>query len=219
MNITLRQEIPNIKSINILLAILFFQITLLTLTDYLLVEDSLYYDFWQNTLSTERINALIESAKRWKWVTFAAAPLLTLIKCFFVASCIYTGAIFNKTENSFADFFRITLVAEFIALLPAIFKILWFGLLNRDYGLQDLSYFSPTSLLSFTQPGEIDPWLVYPLHLINLFELLYWLTLAFLLKDLVKRNFWGSLGFVASTYGVGLFIWMLVVTFLTLSIS
>ncbi|MFN7839937.1 MAG: hypothetical protein ACK5QG_18395, partial [Bacteroidota bacterium] len=62
-------------------------------------------------------------------------------------------------------------------------------------------------------------WLVYPIQLLNVFELLYWIALAWQLQEVLEKPFAESLGFVAKTYGVGLAVWVVVVMFLTVSIS
>jgi hypothetical protein len=122
-------------------------------------------------------------------------------------------------ENGFKKFFTVAVYAEFIFLIPVVSKIIWFLFFDNDYTLKDLQYFSPLSAFSFLNPKEIEPWLVYPIQLLNLFELLYWLALAYQLKDVLGKSFKASLGFVAATYGVGLFIWVVLITFLIVTIS
>jgi hypothetical protein len=199
--------------------LLFCQSSLLALSNYLLIEDSLYYDFLGSKLSYERITKIIEEGKKWKWLSYSLIPILILIKTFFISVCLYTGAFFSKTDKKLGDFFRLALLAEFIALLPILVKMTWFGFVHRNYSLEDLAYFSPLSVLSLVDRNGIDKTFIYPLQLLNVFELFYWFALAYLLKDLINRNFVQRLGFVASTYGVGLFIWVLFIMFLTVSLS
>lgn len=220
MEISPKHEIPMVKSHYIFAMLIGCQGTLLLLSDYLLIEDSLYYDFWASKLSYDRITKLIEESNKWKWVSYISLPVLTMIKCFFISACLFTGAFFAKTDKKFSDFFRVSLIAEFIVLLPFVMKIVWFGFFHRNYGLEEIMYFSPLSLLSLIGRQSIDPWFVYLFRLINFFEILYWLMIAYLLKNLVNsKNFAQRINFVASTYGVGLFIWVLFIMFLTVSIS
>ncbi len=202
-----------------LIVVIFFQVNLFLLSEYLLLEDSLYYDFFGDKLSYERIAKLILDGKKWKWLSYVLIPLLTLLKCFCLAVCFYAGAFFIRVENKFSDFFRLAVLAEFIVFVPIIIKIIWFGFIHRNYTLEDLTYFFPLSILNLFDRTELDTWLIYPLQLLNVFEVIYWLLLAYLLKELIGKSFIQRLGFVASTYGVGLFIWVLFVTFLTVSLS
>lgn len=219
MNRLSAYSLSNARNWTLFLLVLCFHWIFLFLADYLLIEDSLYYDLLGNKLSYERINQIIEEGKKWKWVSYAVIPPLILIKCFFISSCLYTGAFFSKTDKGLSDFFKITVLVEFVSFLPIIVKIVWFGLIHRNYGFNDLTSFSPMSIFDFFDKVELDVWLVYPLQLLNVFELLYWLVLAYLLKEVLNKNFSKSLGFVAGTYGVGLFVWVLVVVFLTVSLS
>ena len=122
-------------------------------------------------------------------------------------------------NSNYKHYFEILVKSEFIFLIPLAIKLFWFNIFHTSYTLQDLQYFSPLSVFSFFDPKEIDTWLVYPMQLFNVFELLYWLILAYLLKDVLGKGFKDSLGFVATTYGVGLFIWVVLVMFLIVNIS
>jgi hypothetical protein len=209
----------NIKKLHLYLFLCALQCSFLLLSDFLLMDDSLYYDFWQSKLSYERIRSLIEAGKKWKWISYAAIPVFLALKCFLVTICIYTGAFFRKSDKAFSDFYKVALVAEFVTFIPLLLKIAWFGFVQREYTLENLSGFAPLSVLSYVSPQGIDPWFIYPLQLLNVFELLYWCVLAYLLKDLLPASFSNSFFFVASTYGIGLFIWVLFIMFLLVSIS
>ena len=174
------------RTIQIVIILICSHLLCLILFSYLLIEDSLYFDFFGSEFSYERIIKLIEESKKWKWLSYSLVPVLILVKTFFISACLYMGAFFIRTNKKLGDFFRLSLLAEFILLLPIIVKIIWFGFIKRNYGLEDLSYFSPLSVLNLFNRNDIDVWFIYPLQLLNIFELLYWLALAYLLKDLIN---------------------------------
>lgn len=192
---------------------------LLVISEYILVSDDLVIDFLAKRLSYERANEFMEEQNNWKWLTSIFVPISILFKLFFVTFCIYIGELLLGIENTFTSVFIRAINAEFIFLIPPVIKLFWFTFLQTDYTLETLEYFSPFSLFSLFNPNEVDPWLTYPLKLVNAFELLYWLALAYQLKEVLHRGFLGSLGFVASTYGAGLLIWVVLVMFLSLSMS
>ena len=73
---------------------------------------------------------------------------------------------------------------------------------------------------------SIDPLFVYPLSLLNVFELGYFLVLAWLLVGVINEaseerpvKFGQSLKLVTALYGSGLLLWVLVVMFITLNLS
>lgn len=183
------------------------------------MSDDLIYDSLINQLSYERISELLNQGKKWKWLSYLFLPALLFLKILFVVICFSIGGLFIKIDIGFKKFFSIVTTAEFIFLIPGIIKLLWFSFFQTNYTLQDLQFFFPLSVLSLFSPSELDPWLVYPIQLLNLFEVLYWVVLANQLKPVVNEDFSGSLGFVGRTYGVGLVIWVILVMFLTVSIS
>jgi hypothetical protein len=109
--------------------------------------------------------------------------------------------------------------AEFLFLFVMFIRLYWISFVMDDVSLTTVSYFQPLSIINFFKSSEIETWLVYPMQLVNFFELSYWCLLAYLLMDYIKKSFWKSLEFVFSTYVVALVIWVVFVVFLTLNLS
>jgi hypothetical protein len=109
-------------------------------------------------------------------------------------------------------------LADSVFLIPSFIKVVWFSF-QPDYTLEDLQYFMPGSLLNLFNPKEIEPWLVYPLQSINIWEVAFWFALAYELKEYFEDNFASSFGTVMASYGSGLVIWIVFVVFLTLNFS
>ncbi len=66
----------------------------------------------------------------------------------------------------------------------------------------------------------LEPWFIYPLQVLNLFELAYWFIIAFLLnKEINDTESTKGLQIVVSSYGVSLLIWVVGVMFFTLNMS
>lgn len=194
-------------------------VTLMICSEYFLISESLFYDFFGQQLPFESINQILTQWNKWKWLSYIFLPILLVVKISFVAICFTIGGLISNLENGFKKFISIVIAAEFIFLIPGVIKLLWFLLVKTNYTLQDLQLFSPLSLIGFFNPTDLDPWLVYPIQLLNVFELTYWLLLAWQLQEVLEKPFAESLGFVAKTYGVGLAVWVVVVMFLTVSIS
>jgi hypothetical protein len=202
-----------------ILIIISFYLFLQIISDYLLYSDDLIYDFLGDQLSYERIYDILNDTKKWKWATYLIIPLYLVIKFFFVTFCLSVGGLLIGLEDGFKKLFSITINAEFVLLIPFVIKLTWFSLFNTNYDLADLQNFSPLSVLSLFNQKEIESWMIYPLQLLNIFELLYWLTLSYQLKKITRKTFLGNFEFVASTYGVGLLLWVVFVIFLIVSLS
>jgi hypothetical protein len=196
-----------------------FHFILILSATLVLVTDDIYYNAFGDQLTFERINEIIETNKKWSWVVYPVIPLIYLFKFFLIVICLSAGSFLFRLEVSLKYLFKIALLAEFIFLLPPLIKLFWFSFINVNYTLNDLQFFSPLSVINLLDRTNLEPWLVYPLTLINLFEVIYIVTLSYLFAKTIESSFIQSLKLVILSYGTGLFIWILFITFLTVSLS
>lgn len=194
-------------------------ITVAYFGNIILINDDLYFDYFGEQLTYDRIVSQIEISKEWNWVGYAIIPLIYLLKFFIVAICLYTGVLLAGYSLNFNKLFHVAMFSEFVFLIVPVIKLVWFGIFFTDYTLEDLQYFSPLSLLSVVNRDSIESWLAYPLQLINVFELVYWFFLAYGLYSLTNERYSKMLGLVASSYGAGLLLWVVFVVFLSVSIA
>lgn len=188
------------------------------ISNNLIVSDNLYYNSLSDIYSNEQIQEVLSQGKKWEWLTYIIIPLVCVIKCSLVALCLSIGLFLKVNKFEFGKLFTVCLKSEFIFLLPAFIKLTWFLFIQTSYSLRDLQYFSPLSCLNIFEPDKLETWLLYPLQILNLFELMYWVLLAYLLsKELPELDMNGSMTVVMSGYGTGLVIWVAFVMFLTLT--
>jgi hypothetical protein len=189
------------------------------------VEELIIFHFSQRITKSQLINFL-EIQKKWQWLSYAIIPLLLLIKTTLISSILYIGTFFySKAKVTFKQLWEISIKAEFVFLGVGVLKIIWFYFFQTNYTLEDLQYFYPLSALNIVGYKGLDTWFIYPLQVLNLFELAYWLLLSYFIgklafteKDKGKPM---DLGFkiVASSYGSALLLWVVVVMFFTLNYS
>jgi hypothetical protein len=203
----------------IFLLIVTVSILLSLLVKILIFKDDLYFAYFEDQLSYARIEEMLASRKKWSWVGYGLAPLFFFLKTGLVTICIFTGAFFINLRLELGKIFKAVLLAETVFFIPALIKIAWFTFYYMNYTLDDVQYFQPLSLLSFFNANELDTWWVYPLKILNVFEVVYWIVLAFLLAELSTERFNRMLGMVLGSYGTGLLMWVIFVTFITLSLS
>jgi hypothetical protein len=185
----------------------------------LLITDELYFAFFEGQLSYERITEIVYVNKKWEWISYAIIPLYYLTKISLVSVCIYTGTLIVGIDISFKRIFYVALLAEGIFLIPAILKLCWFLFVQTEYTLSDIQAFYPLSAINFFDAGSLDPWLIYPLQSVNIFEVLYVLAVAYGLFLSTKGSYIKTLGLTTFTYGAGLFIWLVSIMFLTISFA
>lgn len=182
--------------------------------------DSLIYNSIADKLSTQQITEYFEFQEKWKWLGYIILPILFVIKTSAVASVCYIGGFFFSAKQiAFKKLFNIVITAEFVFLLVPVFKIIWFYFFQTKFTLEDIQYFYPLSALNIVGYEGLEPWLLYPLQTFNLFELGYWLLLAYYIGKETETTMDHGFKIVASSYGSALLLWVVVVMFFTLNYS
>lgn len=206
-----------------------FLIILGVLTKSLLDLDNLILDNLSTSITRNQLIEYLDFKKKWQWISYTIIPILLLIKTTIVASVLYIGTYFySKTKVTFNQLFNAVIKAEFVFLGVGVLKIIWFYFFQTNYMLEDLQYFYPLSALNIVGYKGLDAWFIYPLQTLNLFELAYWLVLAYYIgkiasptKNLEARKNPMDFGLkiVATSYGSALLLWVVVVMFFTLNYS
>lgn len=191
------------------------------ISDYLINSDQLFINTYTDVLTREQIKESLGLQQKWKWLGYILSPILVLIRAFLVAVCLNVGMFFYDMENKLKlnFFFKIALSGEFVLVLVVFFKLLYFLFIKTEYTLQDIHQYYPFSYINFLNIENIEPWLIYPLQTINLFEVVYFFVLVYGLHKLLKNKYWKSFEIVVVSYGTGLVIWLGLVMFLTLNIT
>ena len=189
--------------------------------NYLLDTEELLVNFYSEQLAKQQLEQLLESQQKWAWLGYAILPLLILIRTSLVSFCLSIGLFLYDIENKiqFKQFFRIALIGEFVLVFVGVFKLVYFYFIKTEVTLQELQQFYPLSYINFLDVENLEPWLVYPLQTINLFEITYFFVLVYGMHKLLKNNYWKSFEITAASYGTGLLIWLGFVMFLMLNIS
>lgn len=191
----------------------------IVVTKYLLIDESLYFNSFAEQLSYERIEQLIENEKKWAWLGYVLIPVWFLIKITLVASCLWLVVFFAELKLSFGKLAGIVVVAETVSLVPPLIKLGWFLFVQTDYTLTDLQWFSPLSALSLFDRDHVQTYLAYPLQLLSVWELTYWIVLAHGLGKLMGKSTAEGFRWVALSYGPALTLWVVFVVFLSVNLA
>jgi len=202
------------------LANIFFRI----LFDSYVSTENVSIEFLNDRLTDSQINDYLELHFKIKTISYFSIPFFLLIKTTLVATCLYMGAFFfSKVSFTFKKLWSIAVKAEYVFLLVGALKIVWFYFFQTTYSLEDLQYFYPLSGLNIIGYAGLEPWYIYPLQVLNLFEVAYWLVLGYFLGQLVFKDkaypMQEGLKVVAMSYGPALLLWVALVMFLTLNYS
>jgi hypothetical protein len=198
----------------------FASILLGEIAKYFLNIDKLVYLFLAENLTNDQIQEIFALQKKWLWVSYLVIPITLLFKTLLVAGVVYLGLFFYKGKQFvFKSIWGLVLQAEFLFLLVGVFKIIWFYFFQTNYTLQDIQYFYPLSALNIIGYEGLEPWYIYPLQTLNLFEVAYIFFLAYQIGKLVKSDLDFGLTVVLYSYVPALLFWVSVIMFFTLNYS
>jgi hypothetical protein len=202
----------------IILSIAFIVLT--EITNNVLDFKDLLYNSLTEELTSKQLKNYFEFQDKWHWVSYIFAPIFLLIKTSLIASVLYIGTFFfSKVAVSFKQLWGFVLTGEFIFLLVPILKIAWFYFFQTHYKLEDIQCFYPLSALNIVGYKELEPWFIYPFQTLNLFELAYWLILAYYIGKATQTNMDNGLKIVACSYGPALLLLVVTIMFFTLNFS
>ena len=199
--------------------IILFSTTSSYLTDWIVFSDELWIQELSSQLSFKKIQEWLDLKSKWLWVSYAIIPIMYIVKFTLITLWILSSTIFFGYKNTFKEILRIVIIAEFIWLIPSFITLIWFGFIDTDYGLVDVQYFKPLSLLNFFEASEIDSWLIFPLQSLNLFEIAYMFVLAIGIKRILKKGYMEALNFTVPVYGSALVTWIVFITFLSINLT
>lgn len=182
--------------------------------------DKLLYNTIAEKLTTQQLNHFFEFQNKWKWISYVFFPIYIVIKTSIIATVLYVGTyFFIQKEVGYNSLWNIVIKAEFIFLLVATTKIIWFYFFQTNYDLEDIQYFYPLSALNIVGYRGLETWFIYPFQTLNLFELAYWLILAYFIGKETDTNMDKGLKIVAYSYVPALLLWVTTVMFFTLNYS
>jgi hypothetical protein len=200
--------------------ICFFSILISMLLTKLLNINELLLDNLSQKLSENQIEKIFKFQEKWEYFGYFFIFIIFFLKVTFVSSAIYIGVFFyNKDKVGYKNILNCVLKAELIFLIVPIFKLLWFYFFVTNYTLEDIQYFYPLSALNIIGYKSLEPWLIYPLQVLNLFEFLYIIILSYQIGFLTKTNADNGLKIVGYSYLPALLLWVTVVMFFTLNYS
>lgn len=205
------------KNLHIFTLLTIIYLILNYLSQNILNTEDLLVTSLAEQLTNKQIEDILNFKEKWNWINYVLLPLMLLIKTSIIAAILDVGCFFFNKEIKYKKLLNIVIKEEFIFLLVIVFKTAWFYFFQTNYNLEDLQYFYPLSALNIIGYEGLQPWFIYPFQVLNIFELVYWFILAYLIGKELNENTDKGFSIVASSYGVSLLIWVVGVMFFTLN--
>lgn len=216
MNLLVRYY--SLRGFYLFLGMIFANLLMIWLSKALLINEVVFYNAFSEQLTYDRSLKLFEEIKRLSWISYALAPIILFIKILLISFVIYTGAVLFEVKHkiSLSSIFHIVTASELVFVIAGFIKFIWFYFFAGNYDLNDLSFFYPISLINFFKTGEVSRIWIYPLQTVNLFHLIYILSVSYGLNKvclIVKSD---SDKIVLLSYLPAVFLWIVFITFLTI---
>jgi hypothetical protein len=185
-----------------------------------LVTDQLFYAELDEQYTTEQIQYILASQNVWwkQMFVYILIPLIIIIRVVYTSFCLYIGNLVQEYHWKFNSLYNISLKADAIFLLSAIFNFYYYGFIHDAQTFEDLGI-NCLSLLKLVGRANIPEWLILAFNSLNLFELAYIILLILFIKVNFNLNYLKSTLFVIFTYGIGNYLYLTAMTFLYLNFA
>jgi hypothetical protein len=198
------------------IVICFTSFILSVLLNEFIITNKVFYNSYADKLNIERIRHLYELISQIKWINYIISPLGYFLKFLIITLILLTGDIIFETKIGFKKLFGAVVIAESIFLIQEAAKVFWFLFIEKPETISDIGRFNILSIYSLFTENEIYPWLIYPFKVANVFELLYWIVLAYLIKIQTEIEYDKALKLVLSTYVPAVLIWIIFIMYLSI---
>lgn len=205
-----------------LLIIVFYAVVIYLVNFYLVdIEDLLFRQLLEQGDMDIPEHVLLESLdqlKYWSKFSLLFSVLIFVVKAFLVAALLYAGLFFADFHQNqpLSRLFNVAVYAESVLVIAVLIKIL--VITTGDFTYDAFVKYYPLSAISFFDYTALHQVFVYPLQLVNAFELVYIGLLIYFLKEEVDIPFLKSSRIVVSSYGMGMLCWVVLVMFLTINV-
>lgn len=183
------------------------------------LTDEVYYNSLGGRVGAEKLGAFLSIQHSMGFLSYLMVPLILLLKMTLVSFCLLTGLLLTSRKLPFAILFKIVVFAEAAFAVSTLLKLLLLAFSTPMDNLAQFQVFAPLSLFSLVKASAVPLWLVMPLQTLDLFLVIYCLLLAAGLRFFLGKSFRDNLLLVLGSYGLGLFCWLVILVFITISFN
>ncbi len=189
------------------------------IADWFVLTEAVYHRSFAEQLSADRITFYLSLRERYAWIGYIFLPLVIAGKACYISFFITSGAVVAEYDDiRFKECFKAAILCESIFVIALGIRLLWAKLVGIET-LADYSNIQILSLMNLFNNVNIETWLTFPLQAINVFELLYCISLCWIMALQSNRSLSGCVRFVLPSYGMSLLLRLCIVMFLNLQFN
>jgi len=210
-----------IKGWKLFSGVVMLNLLILFLSQTALINEIVFFNTYSEQLTYERAMEVFSKMKSFAWVGYIITPVLMLLKFSAISVLLYIGAFFSDLhkEITLGKIFKVVIISELVFIAASITKLLWFIFFAGNYTLDDMSFFYPLSLINLFNRAEVATYWIYPLQTVNIFQLLYVLSLALGLSRVSSLKKEVADRVVLGTYVPAFAVWIALIMFLSIDMQ
>jgi hypothetical protein len=211
----------SLTRLQLFVTIVLANLIIIWLSKSVLINEIVFYNTFSEQLTWDRSIKLFDDMRRFTWISYAFTPVILLIKFSLVSLVLYAGIVFCNIQDkvSLGTVFKIVIASEIVFVLASLLKFLWFYFFAGNYDLNDLGFFYPLSLINFFKTYEVNKLWIFPLQTVNIFQVIYIISISFGLNRVCKVENTDSDKIVLLSYLPALVLWVTLIMFLTIDAS
>ena len=219
MNLLIRYY--SFKKLHLFIFIVLANLILIWLSKSVLINEIVFYNTYSEQLTYDRSLKLFEDLKRISWISYTFTPIMLLIKFSLISLVLYIGVVFCNIQDkvSLGSVFKIVIASDIVFVFAGFVKFLWFYFFAGNYDLNDIGFFYPLSLINFFKTSEVNRFWIFPLQTVNLFHLIYLVSVSYGLANICKIEKPDSDKIVLLSYLPALVLWVALLMFLSIDAS
>jgi hypothetical protein len=198
----------NIKNWQIFILLVTLDFLQEAITNNFVFTKETYHILLAPKMESYQIDNIFIIMKRNSTYSYLFIPVILLIRILTVTMLIQLFFLFGRMELKLKEVFRIASYGVIILLIGSLVKSIWLMSIPREQLTIKMFSHMPLSLTNLVNPYKMDHIMVGLFNSINIFEILWILTIGFLIKLLYNIKFTKSV-----IYSLG--VWVLVLIFQT----
>jgi hypothetical protein len=168
-----------------------------------------------DAFNVEEIDKSFSLFRKWEWLSILLNVIIVFLRIVATSIVIYIGFFFLEERILFKKIFSSVIICELIFIFQMIVRIIYFAFISPPININEFKIM-PLSVLSLFSYEKIDEWMYYVLNTLNIFELIYFVVLCFLISKSQYNSFKKTVSTIFYSYGIGLFLFMILISFMQL---
>ncbi|MCL5029530.1 MAG: hypothetical protein M1480_11010 [Bacteroidetes bacterium] len=178
-----------VKNWQLFLLLLVFNVFILVLWDNFVMTKEIYHVLLSTKLESYQIDNYYVLIQHYSIYNYLFIPVLLILRAVTVTMLIQLFFLFSLQNLKFKEVFKITLIGVGILLIGSLIKIGWLVTIPKEQLTQKMLHIMPLSLSNLIDVTKQDNIMIGVLNSINIFELIWLLTIGILIKLVFEVKF------------------------------